>query len=457
MRTRQIILGTVTWLGLALLLAIAIRRPFAQQRQTLVDVLVGTLQWVMGAPEELEAESAVPLLIAPGDPVFLRLPDGDYRQVGRVRDHFGADMFPSWSRRARIVLYDNTVRSAFPEGFVLEYHTTPTALDWVARTMITPEKQKEIAGIMADDWKQHREEIIRRLQPVFETSLIKAFSAIEAELPAVMSEHRSDFATLAERYQAEMIRKSFVPLVREQILPIVQEEVRPLAMDLGRDLWDRVSLWSFTWRYLYDVSPLPERNAVKLEFDRFIEQEVTPALATRSEEFVTVTERIVRRISRNDKVRSVVRENLRKVATDAQFQKIIWDVVQEAFINNQTLRASLQDYWASPEVRDALDVASSRFEPTAREIGNTLFGSREGGITPEFSSVLRVQILMKDRRWFVVAPGSNDRGKQMGPEPDNLMMQPAYKSMPYPLSFEGTGQSPLTELAGDGLNTPETP
>ncbi len=454
MRTRQIILGTITWLGLVSLLAVSVQRPFAQQPQAMADVLVGTLQWVIGAPEEHEAESAVPLVIAPGDPVFLRLPDGEYRQVGCVRNHFASDLLPAWSRRARIVLYDGTVRSAFPDGFVLEYHTTPTALDWVAKTMITPEKQKEIARIMADDWRQHREIIIRRLQPVFETSLIKAFSAIEAELPVVMNEHRSDFATLTERYQSEIIRKSFVPLVREQILPIVQEEVRPLAMDLGRDLWDRVSLWSFTWRYLYDVSPLPERNAVKLEFDRFIQQEVTPALASRSEEFVAVTERIVRRISGNDKVRSVVRENLRKVATDAQFQKIIWDVVQEAFLNNQTLRASLQDYWASPEVRDALEVASSRFEPTAREIGNTLFGTREGGITPEFSRVLRAQILLKDRRWFVVVPASNHRAAQVPSESSILSMKCAEETMPYPLAFEGIGQSPLTELSADEPTKP---
>lgn len=454
MKTRQFILGSMTWLGLGLLLAVSIQSPFAGQPRALADVLVGTLQWVTGAPEEHDAESPMPLVMAPGDPIFLQLPDGEYRQVGRVRHHYADDLVPSFSRRARIVLYDTMVRSAFPDGFVLEYHTTPTALDWVARTMITPEKQKEIARIMANDWKQHREEIIERLQPVFETSLITAISAIEAELPVVMNEHRSDFATLAERYQAEILRKSFVPLVREQILPIVQEEVRPLAMDLGRDLWDRVSLWSFTWRYLYDVSPLPERNAVKLEFDRFIQQEVTPALAERSEEFVTVTERIVRRISRDEKVRSVVRENLRKVATDAQFQRIIRDVVQEAFINNQTLRASLRDYWASPEVRDALEVASSRFEPTAREIGNSLFGTREGGITPEFSRVLRAQILMKDRRWFVVVPRS---GHQETPPPLNsgtLMMRWAHRSMPYPLEFEGIGQSPLTDLTAEELPAP---
>jgi hypothetical protein len=109
-----------------------------------------------------------------------------------------------------------------------------------------------------------------------------------------------------------------------------------VATELGKDLWNRVSLFSFTWRYLYDVSPLPEKNAVKLEFDRFMKEEVTPALESRSNEFVAVTERILGRISRNEKVRSVIRENLKKVATDKELQSIVWAIVQESVINNQT-------------------------------------------------------------------------------------------------------------------------
>jgi hypothetical protein len=64
----------------------------------------------------------------------------------------------------------------------------------------------------------------------------------------------------------------------------------------------------------------------------------------------------------------------------------------------------MRDYWASAEVQDAMSAATANFETTARAIGDTIFGSREGGVTPEFARVLRTQILMKDRRWFVITP-----------------------------------------------------
>lgn len=455
MKSRQIIIGAVTWLSLLVGSAVAIQSHFQSRSKGFIDVVSGISRWISGAPKEFDAVSAVPILLAPGDPVFLKTADGSYRQVGRVRNHFSPkanrpdstlveQMAEVYTQKASVVLYDDAVHQMHPAGFRLEHHTTPTSLDWVVTTIFTPERQQEIAQIIARDWEKHRTQIVAKLQPVMETSISRAISAIDAELPSVMNAHRGDFAKLADRYQADIVRKQLVPLVRTEILPIVQEEVRPLAMSLGEDLWDRVSLWSFTWRYIYDVSPLPEKNAVGQEFARFMKDEVTPALEMRSEEFVAVTERIMRRISRNEKVRAVLRENLRNVATDGELQTIVWQVVQEAVVNNQTLRSSLSEYWASEEVQQAMSLASTSFEPTARSVGDAIFGGRETGVTPEFSRVLRAQILMKDRRWLVIVPPSADTRLKPEPVAGSLVMFPSIAPMPFPIEFEGTEQSPLT-------------
>ena len=455
MKSRQIIFGAVTWVSLLIGAAVAVQSHFQSDSRGFADVVSGISRWISGAPKEFDAVSAVPLLLAPGDPVFLKIADGSYRQIGRVRNHFSPEankadstiveqMAEVYTNKASVVLYDDAVHQMYPSGFRLEHYTTPTSLDWVVTTMFTSERQKAIAAIIAKDWEKHREEILLKLRPVMETSIAKAISAIDTELPAVMHAHRGDFAKLADRYQADIVRKQLVPLVRTEILPIVQEEVRPLAMSLGNDLWNRVSLWSFTWRYIYDVSPLPEKNAVGQEFARFLKDEVTPALESRSEEFVAVTERILRRISRNEKVRAVLRENLRNVATDGELQTIVWQMVQEAVVNNQKLRSSLSEYWASDEVQHAMAVASTSFEPTARAVGDAIFGGREVGITPEFSRVLRAQILMKDRRWLVIVPLSAETAIPPKSPAGSLLMFPSSATMPFPIEFEGTEQSPLT-------------
>ena len=459
MQTRKFILGTATWLSLIACGVLAVQSQFAASGRGASETVAGIAGWLSGAPQEYSAVSATDLLLAPGDPIFLKAADGRFRQVGRVRNNFAppptdlskpaSALVAAFTQKATVVLYDSAVDEAFPLGYQLEYHTTPTALDWVATTLLTSERQQQIAEIIARDWELHREKVMLKLQPVVETGIGKCVEAIEAELPTVLSAHRGDFAKLADRYQVEIIRNQVVPLVRTEILPIVQEEVRPLATELGKDLWNRVSLFSFTWRYLYDASPLPEKNAVKLEFDRFMKEEVTPALESRSNEFVIVTERILGRISRNEKVRSVIRENLKKVATDKELQSIVWAIVQDAVINNQTLRTTMREYWASEEVQSAMNAATANFESTARTIGDTIFGSREGGVTPEFARVLRTQILMKDRRWFVITSKPTTPALLPRPEVGGLVMVEASQPMPFPLEFEGSEQSPLSVYLGD--------
>lgn len=470
MQTRKIILGTSTWLALMIGGVFAVHTQFTTNGHGASETISGIASWLVGAPNEYVAVSASYLLLAPNDPVFLKTEDGRFQQVGRVRNNFApppADsrkpvsrQIEAFTQKASVVLYDSVIDDQFPLGYQLEYHTTPTALDWVATTLITSERQQQIAEIIAKDWEKHREQVMLKLQPVVKAGIGKCVEAIEAELPTVLNAHRGDFGKLADRYQVEIIRNQIVPLVRAEILPIVQEEVRPLATELGKDLWNRVSLFSFTWRYLYDVSPLPEKNAVKLEFDRFMKEEVTPALESRSNEFVAVTERILGRISRNEKIRSVIRENLKKVATDMELQSIVWAIVQESVINNQTLRTTMRDYWASAEVQDAMSAATANFETTARTIGDTIFGSREGGVTPEFARVLRAQILMKDRRWFVIIPKPVTPSLLPRPEVGGLVMVAATQPMPFPLDFEGADQSPLSvyhsEDKGSTDSTPPT-
>jgi hypothetical protein len=442
---RHFVLGIVAWVAGGAAAWLAIHASDSDEQASVRKVVGEISQWVVGGRSEYIAWSQTPILLSPGDPVLMRQPDGEFRQVGKVRNHFSAEPKEAYTKQAAVVLYDNIVIET-PHSFELQYHTTPTSLEWVVSTMVPPARQQEIARLIADDWKLHREEVMTQLQPVMEKSLVHAVSAIEADLPAIIQDHRSEFGQLADRYQSEIIRRQIVPLVRKEILPIVQEEITPMATELGQELWDRVSLWSFTWRYLYDVSPLPEKNAVKTEFDRFLDQAVKPQLEARSDQFVAVTQRIILRVSRNEKVRAVIRENLRKVASDPELQAIIWSVVQESIVQNEKLKSSLRDYWKSDEVQDALQVANSRFEPTARAIGDTVFGNREKGVTAEFSRVLRSQIFLKDRRWLVVVPlaDSYQRTKNADHPADHLHIKIAKDSMDFPLKFEGTAQSPLT-------------
>lgn len=442
MQRFRILMGCFVWLGTVVGVWQAMQRQLGSGDATVVSLSSDISQWVTGQRTDYSAESDIILELAVGDPVVLRQADGSYRQVGTVRDNFNASRQQWLTRHVTVSLYDAAV-AEFPDGFELRYFATPTSLSWVAATLISEDRQRQIAKLIAADWERHHADVLRNLTPVVQEAVKKALVAIEAELPATIERHRGDFTHLGERYKSEVMQKQMLPLVRERVLPLIEEELRPLVSEIGRSLWNRVSLWSFTWRYLYDVSPLPERNTVQREFDRFLEQEAMPELRAHTADFVAATERIVARVSRDPVVNDTIRRSLRMVASDPELHAIVWDIVQDAVVKNQTLRRTMDEHWKSPSARSALQLASSRFEPTARAIGDLIIGSREGGITPEFARILRAQILLKDRHWLVVVPAST-AARTSGRS--GVRVVRGTEPMTYPLSFEGSAQSPLSEI-----------
>ena len=441
MKVRHAILGTAGWLAALAAGIVVLRTDLSRQSSSLSTLASDVGQWVTGQRAELTAHCAVPLGIALDDPIFMETADGRFRQVGHVSRVDGTrNRDPLLTSSVQIVLYDKAVGRCL-DGWRLDYFTTPMNLDWVVMTMIPPQRQKEIAELIRSDWEKHQRELQDHLQPVMRKGVRRALRAVESELESIIRAHSEEFRSLGDRFAAEILEENLLPVIRDKVFPVVQEEIRPLALDTGRALWNRVSLWSFTWRYLYDVSPLPERNALRAEFERFINDEALPELESRTEHFIDVTRRVMQRLMQNPVVRESFRENFRRIAEDRKLQQIVWTILREATVENETLRQELEDYWKSQETRSVVGLASARLEPTVRGIGDLIFGTREKGITSEFSRILRSQILQKDRRWFVIVPDSTASVVSGG----DALIAPADQPMLFPLKFSGTHQSPLTK------------
>ena len=439
MKIRYIVLGALFWGLMIWTVWHALNTELSLQSSSISAMSADVRSWMCGDQRRFNAVCEEQVMVAVGDPVFLQLPDGSFRQVGQtinVHQKYSRDAFAC---QAFDVSIYQTATNQCPDGFQLNYHTTPTSLDWVVKMMIPPKRQKAIAGMIAEEWQQHQLELMSELRPVMKDGLRAAMNAVEAELPAIVRSHREELRKLGERYEADILKAEVIPLVREEILPIIEEEAVPVAMDLGKNLWQRVSLWSFTWRYLYDKTPLPKKDALKIEFQRFIDEEVLPEVRARSDEFIKVTEVIVKRSMENPRVKAAMKKSFKQVAEDPELHKLLWSVVREAVVENTTLRTELDDFLKTQETRLAVKTAGDRLEPIVREIGDMIFGSRETGITPEFSRILRAQILAKDRRWFVMVPCPGMQQNQA-----EVLVDPTDAPMVYPMGFGGTAQSPLT-------------
>lgn len=439
MKKRHLIIGVTFWVAAVAVGWTVLRSELEAQSSSLSALSSDVQRWASGQHTSFEGTSTDLFQVALGDPIFAEQEDGSFLQVGLVTDlHIAYSKKPAISNNVQVQIYDAAL-AEYSDGFMLEYHTTPTSLDWVVKMMIPRERQKEIAALIAKEWAVHQKEVMSQLRPVVQDGLRTAMKAVEAELPGILKAHSEDFRALGERYETDILKAEIIPLVREEILPIIEDEAVPVATEVGKALWNRVSLWAFTWRYLYDKTPISKKDSVKEEFQRFIDEEALPELRSRTDQFIDVTEAIVKRSMENPRVKAAMKKNFKQVAEDPELHQLVWKIVRQAVVDNETLRRELDFHMKRHETKSAMKIAGDRLEPVVREIGDMIFGSREKGITPEFSRILRAQILTKDRRWFVMIP-SFEKPQETG----NVTIDTTDWPMAYPMGFGGGEQSPLT-------------
>ena len=359
----------------------------------------------------IEFESRAVLRV--GDPIVV-FEDGNATVVGNVTG-IGPQEDPkiniAYTETATVQFYSSTPSIAV--GDYLGYHQTPSSMDWVVQMMLPPHKRQEIRHLIVDAYQEHQSEILELLQPIVLQSIKDASEVIREDFHQSIIERQDQIAKLGDRYQVELVERELVPLIKDEIWPIVQAEMTPLASEIGEEIWQRASVWRFGWRYLYDQSPLPERNLTRKEFERFMQRQGTPVIEAYVPEILESQQRVLRRTSENEKVRTVVSDTTMRVLRDPEFQRLTMDLLQDVFVDNQRLTQVFEKNWKSEEAKRALEITNKRLDPTITRIGQALFGSPELSITPEFSRVLRNRILHKDDRWLVLRL-AEDRSRELG-------------------------------------------
>jgi hypothetical protein len=391
----RILIGAAIWVGSSwgLWWYLAQRGPASPLQPELVSSL---RDYAAGTRRTADLQFDQPCPVRTGDPIFVVDGPDRVRQVGEI-----AAVGDSGSAAGVQALFYSSAPHL--TGTVqLTYHETSSSLDWVLRTMLPEHKRRQIADQMQASFDQHREEVVGLLRPIAEEAVRDAFSVVEADLNTALRKRNEELEQLGGRYQRELVERQLVPLVRREIWPIVVKHAQPEVDRVGREIWERTSLWRFGWRYAYDVSPLPQRDLAQAEWERLLEQEATPVLENHMEELLRVQERVFRDVARNPQVQDAVRRSVTQVVRDPEVQRLATEVIQEVVLDNPRLRAVLEQHWRSERTQQALRITSARLEPTAVRIGELLLGTPETGVTPEFARVLRNQVLFKDRRWLVV-------------------------------------------------------
>jgi hypothetical protein len=345
-------------------------------------------------------DSTQPLAV--GDPVFVDSPEG-LIQVGEVSALVeNGHVLATRQARVQVVevrLYPGVAPPA--DGDTITYVAADTSLAWALETLLTPERKAAIGSELQKALEEHGEETKRLLVPIVEEAGKDALRVIATDLPRAVSRRRDDLERLGARYQEELVNQQLVPLVQEVIWPIVKRRGEPVVRALGRELWDRVSIWSFVWRYVWDRLPGTDGTLVEEKFQKFIQEEVVPTLRRRMPELIQVVRDTLQEVAANPRVHKAASNTFNRLVDDPELTRLVEDIFAEVVVENPRLHEELRKRWDAPQTQQAIKQLSQRWEPVLRRIADQVFGTPSQGITPEFAAVLRNQILTKDRRFFV--------------------------------------------------------
>ncbi len=353
------------------------------------------------------------------DPVFYEAPDGQWKQIGYVKGTSNEND----TRSIKLAWYASDIPSGECELF--SYRSSGN-LEEVIATMLPEEKRIRIQQRLAAVMSEHGDDLSQSFVPLVQQTLKRSMPVIESELKRVVAEHRVEIDQLAERWNDEIVKERLIPLAKREMMPIVRKHGQPPAEEIGREIWDRASLWRFGWRAVYDKTPLPEKGLVQEEWKRFVQSEAVPVIEKHMDDVVVAVQRIVTDVAANKAIRAEMGAVASEMAQDPETQQLVRTIMKETLIDNAELRKVWGEVWTSDEAKEAIELAGDRLEPVMRQIGDDLFGSREEGIDPNFARVLRSQVLGKDRRWIVAwHTGTESTGS----------IQKSKKRMSYPVVY----------------------
>lgn len=407
MRPARIISG-VGLCGALVLTPWLLLTPASHSPPSESHVLRDVWQYCTATRQPLILRFAEPTLVGLGDPIYV----GDmrnFRQVGEIRALYDAQgrvvpTYRTWVRSARASLYPQGPQlGAAPR---ITYVPKSQSFAWVLRTMLTEDHKRQLQEKYRLAVETHLPAVVEALKPAAAELQAELIDVVNQALPAAIERHRGEIELLGTKYREQILIAKLVPLAKSRVLPIAWRHAQAELTVVGRELWDRLPLFNFGMRALYDISPLPRRDLLDNAWKRYLAEDVTAVLQAHAEAFAAIARDIVIDMLRDPVLQQAAIDSLTTLARDPEMQHLLRELYREVVLERR---------WKTDEMRRAAAAVGELLEPTVREMGDVLFGTRAAGISPEFAEVLRAQVLLKDQRFFklVVDPSG-------GPPPGSV-------------------------------------
>lgn len=378
-------------LGMGVIVALTAWCCWKVDRRQVQQLASDVIQYPVDYPLVVSLEDQESIRPAVGTPVFRKETDG-YLFIGTV------DSLADTPLQVRLSLERSLGKSTLEGSW--EYYETPDSMAWVAQTLFPEDKRVRLYQELRQRIEQRSPRLMRELELWILSIVSDVVPQFQMRLRESIEKHRVPLEELGLKYQESLVDEKLIPLLKSEVLPIVEQKASPLGRKIGAELFERASVWRFTWRYLYDVSPLPQRDLVQREFERFLKREGIPVLESHASDILQVVEDIIVETSANAQVRQTTRQAMSELFHDPELRETLVAILKDVIGDGSWIQESMQKHWESDAGQRVARVLEEIIDPWLHEVGVSIFGTKEG-LTPEFVAVLRSQVLMKDRAWIV--------------------------------------------------------
>lgn len=397
-------------LGMGVVVALVAWCCWNVDRRQVQQVASDILQYPVDVPLVVTLEDEESIRPSVKTPVF-RKEEEDYLFIGTVESLADSPL------QVRLSLERSLGERSFGEQVLgqgaiegaWEYYETPDSMAWVAQTLFPEDKRIRLYQELRQRIEQRSPRLMRELELWILSIVSDVVPQFQLRLRESIEKHRDSLEELGVKYQESLVDEKLIPLLKSEVLPIVEQKASPLGRKIGAELFERASVWRFTWRYLYDVSPLPQRDLVQREFERFLKREGIPVLESHASDILQVVEDIIVETSANAQVRQTTRQAMSELFHDPELRETLVAILKDVIGDGAWIQQSMQKHWESDAGQRVARVLEEIIDPWLHEVGVSIFGTNEG-LTPEFVAVLRSQVLMKDRAWIVWNPSASANG-----------------------------------------------
>lgn len=343
------------------------------------------------------------------DAIFLVEPDLPTRLVGEIGTLGGIDQRNQ--REAEVILFPSAPAMEAGE-YTLVYHRADASLSGIFAALLPAAKRNEVYKELSTTIAKHDDQIFAALEPALHEIATNVTPALEAQLEKSVTRHWAELELILAKHRGDFAG-DLATLGKEVGWPIVKEQAEPLAKQLANEIWQRVSLWRFGWRYLYGKTGL-STDVLEKEWSRFMAQDALPVIENHVRELSNVAFGVFESAITDPRTKDTLRTALGRVVRDPEFQKVTGTILREAILENTDLHNALAESFSRPAVQKSLEQAAEQLEPTLRRIGDILFGDGKGGLSPELARILRNQVLGKDQQWFTLEPTAASKRERSG-------------------------------------------